>query len=61
MVRFIRVSETGDVNCLVKGQLEELSTEDGSSLQDLLAKGWTVSAMTALNTGFVLIALEGAG
>ncbi len=58
MYRFVRASQTGDVNCLVKGNFAELMSADGSSLESMFKEGWTVAAMTPLDTGFVLIALK---
>ncbi|MBV9103341.1 MAG: hypothetical protein JO060_07100 [Candidatus Eremiobacteraeota bacterium] len=58
MYRFIRASQTGDVNCLAQGKFTELKTDDGVSLQELFDQGFSVAAMTSLDTGVVLIALE---
>ena len=58
MYRFIRASQTGDVNCLVKGEYANLATNDGTSLEAMFKEGWTVDAMTALETGFILLALR---
>lgn len=58
MYRFIRASQTGDVNCLLKGKYDELTDADGKSLESMFNDGWTVSAMAALDTGFILLALK---
>ena len=57
MHRFIRVSQTGDVNCLAQAKYTELKTEEGATLQELFDQGFAVTAMTSLNTGMILIAL----
>ncbi len=57
MYRFIRASQTGDVNCLVKGKFSSLTADDGSTLESLFAGGWKIAAMTHLDTGTILIAL----
>jgi hypothetical protein len=59
MYRFLRASQSADVNCLVQGKFSELKADDGTSLQELFDKGFTVTAMTSLATGVVLIALHG--
>ena len=58
MHRFIRVSQTGDVNCLVQAKYTELKTDEGATLQELFDQGFAVSAMTALGTGMILMALS---
>ncbi len=58
MYRFIRASQSGDVNCLVKGSFGELTSSDGTSLESMFNEGWTIAAMAPLDTGFVLIALK---
>ncbi len=58
MYKFIRVSQTGDVNCLVKGEFDNLQSDDGQTLRDLFGAGYHLVAMTPLDTGFVLLALH---
>jgi len=58
MYRFIRASQTGDVNCLVKGNFAELTSSDGASLESMFKEGWTIAGMSPLDTGFVLMALK---
>ncbi len=58
MYRFIRASQTGDVNCLLKGNFDELTASDGTTMQSMFNEGWTIDAMAPLDTGFVLIALK---
>ncbi len=58
MYKFIRASQSGDVNCLVKGEFDSLTTNDGTTLRALFDEGYTVSAMSPLETGFVLLALH---
>ena len=57
MYRFIRASQTGDVNCLVKGEFDTLATSQGETLRQLFDAGWKIEAMTELDTGFILLAL----
>ena len=56
--KFLRASNPGDVNCLVKGEFTSLKTSEGETLDSLFAAGWDIAAMTELDTGFVLIALR---
>jgi len=58
MYKFIRVSQSGDVNCLVKGEFENLSSSDGQTLQAMFDAGYELVTMTPLETGFVLLALR---
>lgn len=58
MYKFIRVSQSGDVNCLVKGEFENLSGSDGQTLQAMFDAGYELVTMTPLETGFVLLALR---
>lgn len=56
--KFLRASQGGDVNCLVKGEFSTLTTNGGESLESLFDPGWQIVTITELNTGFVLIALH---
>ncbi|MDQ2858154.1 MAG: hypothetical protein M3R53_05830 [Candidatus Eremiobacteraeota bacterium] len=58
MYKFIRASQSGDVNCLVKGSFSSLVADDGSTLESLFDGGWKIAGMTHLDTGFILIALH---
>ncbi len=58
MYKFIRASQSGDINCLVKGEFHNLKSNDGETLQDLFAAGYQLIAMTPLDTGFILLALR---
>jgi len=46
------------VNCLVKGEFENLSSSDGQTLQAMFDAGYELVTMTPLETGFVLLALR---